>query len=1128
MQTNRFLQMTKKILADKKELSASKQQRFAKSSDLDFPVVGIGASAGGLEALQDFFQKMPLNPGAAFIIIQHLSPDYKSLMDELLARYTKLKIQKVEDGMQVEMNCIYLIPPKMNMTIFKGKLILIEQSNERTLNLPIDIFFRSLAKDQERNAIGVILSGTGSDGTLGIRAIKEGGGIIMVQDEKSAKFDGMPRSSINTGIVDFILPPDKLSEALVNYIKHPFISKSEQIEEQLSQDENQLSKVIAILRESSGVDFSNYKENTIVRRLEKRISINRFDMIHDYVKFLYNNKRETHILFNEMLIGVTKFFRDEYAFESLSENVLEKIIFNKKNPSIRIWVTACSTGEEAYSIAILLKELMQIHKIHKEVKIFATDIDEGSLEFAGLGRYPDSIASDVSPHLLSKYFSRKQDGFYINENIRSMIIFAKHNILSDPPFSKLDLISCRNLLIYLKTDVQQRILSVFYNALCDDSFLFLGSSESLGNLTDGFSIVDSKAKVYKFKSGFKTPLLENYAYSGGISGRKGLKNISSYIHTSNTKTLNLSNVFDDLLSDFVPPSVIIDENYEVVHTIHDVSKYISIPIGQISLNLLKMLPKDLSLIISGLLRKADKKSDMIIFDNIQSKSFKEVNVRISGRKVTDKKTNEIYYLISFLEKKENIEKSLQIQKFDVNLQYQERIDDLERELQYKSESLQATVEELETSNEELQSSNEELIASNEELQSTNEELQSVNEELYTVNSEHIRKIEELTELYADIDNLLKNTKIGTLFLDDKLCIRKTNYIASMLTNILDSDIGRPIKHLSLKHLVVNFYEMIEDVLETLQSKDIEVKDASDKPYLMRIIPYRTAENAVNGIVVLFVDIQTLKKSESELETVTNQLQLAIEIGEIFWWEYELFSGKFLTKGSKSNIIHENFSNGNHYYEEWLKIIHPEDLLRVKQTMSKYVNGYNSVFDIEYRILNRHMEYIWVHDRGRAVELKTNGKPNRMVGIIADITDKKNRLLEAEKVVKNLDDSNRKFELLCRTLVFGIVYQDDKGLILDANPAAEEILGYCVDDLRGLKSTTENWQAIKEDGTPFHGSEHPAMLALKTASVINNVVMGVYNPKRDKIVWIRVHAIPLFQKTQKKPYQVYTFFEEIKH
>ena len=393
---------------------------------LDFPVVGIGASAGGLEALQDFFKNMVPEPDAAFVIVQHLSPDYKSYMNELLSRFTTIKVEVVTDGTALKANHIYLIPPRMNMTIFHGILYLNELAASRTLNLPIDIFFRSLAKDQEKNAVGIILSGAGSDGTLGIKAIKEFGGMTMAQDEKSAKFDSMPHSSISAGMVDIIMPPKQLAEELINYIKHPFVKEKRKIESNLAGEQSQLSKVIAILNDAKNVDFSSYKENTIIRRLEKRISINRFEKIEEYVKFLINNSKEINILFNELLIGVTRFFRDEPAFNTLKKQAISKIIESSvAKKEIRIWVAACSTGEEAYSLAILFKECMAESNIIREVKIFATDLDTNSLEYAAAGFYPDNIVTDVSPVRLTKFFIRKESGYQINESIRGMIVFAR-------------------------------------------------------------------------------------------------------------------------------------------------------------------------------------------------------------------------------------------------------------------------------------------------------------------------------------------------------------------------------------------------------------------------------------------------------------------------------------------------------------------------------------------------------------------------------------------------------------------------------------------------------------------------------------------------------------------------------
>ncbi|MBK7172030.1 MAG: PAS domain-containing protein [Bacteroidales bacterium] len=960
-------------------------------SAVDFPVVGIGASAGGLEALQEFFKNMPPDPGVAFVIVQHLSPDYKSLMDELLARYTKMTIHRVEDGMLVEENHIYLIPPRMNMTIFHGKLLLNEQAPGRSLNLPIDIFLRSLAKDQEKSAIGIILSGTGSDGTLGIRAIKEYGGIAMVQDDQTAKFDGMPRSSISTGMVDFILPPAKLADELVNYVKHPLIRKTEQIEHQINKDENQLSKVISILRDHKGVDFSNYKENTIIRRLEKRISINRFDRIDDYVRFLADNQREIHLLFNELLIGVTRFFRDEESYNKLSEEVLNNLFKQTAiNETLRVWVAGCSTGEEAYSIAILLKEFMHKNSIHKEVKIFATDIDSNSLEYAGAGQYPDSIISDISPDIINRYFTRKGERFQVNDSIRSMVIFARHNLLQDPPFSKIDIISCRNLLIYLNNNVQQKVLALFYLSLVPQGFLFLGSSESLGNMSEGFSIIDNKSRIYRQSPGFRPYIIDNMAAASTQKLRAELKNADVFYSRGKIKTFNLERIFSDLLGEFAPPSVLVDENLDIVHTIHQVNKYISLPVGQVSLNLIKMLPKELGILISSLLRRAEKTSQEVVLEKIEVPEITDKLLTISSRKILDKKNGDCFYIVSFIEKDKK-SKAVPLRsskKIDFNLQYQERIEELERELQYKSENLQAAVEELETSNEELQSSNEELIASNEELQSTNEELQSVNEELYTVNSEHLKKIEELTEANADMDNLLKNTHIGTLFLDQDLTIRKVNKVASDLTHILNSDIGRPIHHLSFDHLYKNFIDDVNMVIDSLKVVHVEVPDKQKNWFLMRIIPYRTAENAVAGIIITFVDTTTLRKSETFVHELSERLRMAMEVGGISWWEWNCQTNMVTSGDARSAMLGYEQGEIGSLFSDWINLIHEEDRDRVMNTMKQHLAGKSDSYEAEYRILARNGSYCWYKDKGRVIKYDSGAKPLIFSGAIMNITSEK--------------------------------------------------------------------------------------------------------------------------------------------
>lgn len=975
-------------MTTKEDPHSNKTQRRAKAdtdSTVLFPVVGIGASAGGLEALQEFFQAMPTEPGVAFVIIQHLSPDYKSLMDELLARHTQMVIHKVEDGMKLELNHIYLIPPRKNMTIFQGKLLLSEQQQTRVLNLPIDIFFRSLARDQEKNAIGIILSGTGSDGTLGIRAIKEYGGITMVQDDKSAKFDGMPRSSISTGLVDFILPPSQLAEEIITYVKHPFVSKKESPENILEKNSNSLLKIISQLRETNGVDFSNYKENTIIRRIEKRISINRLNDFEEYERFLANNIRESNILFNELLIGVTRFFREEESFKKLKEEAIIPIIKGSSaNKEIRVWVPACSTGEEAYTLAILIKEALNELNITREIKIFATDLDVLSLEYAGIGFYPDNIASDVTHERLTRFFIKRDGGYQIHDSIRSMIIFAKQNILQDPPFSKIDLISCRNLLIYLKNETQYKLLSLFYLSLNEGGTLFLGSSESLGSIAEGFNVIDSKAKIFTQKKGFRPPIIETYNLNSSQKNRSELKNIASYIKNTKPKAIGLEGIFDDILNDFIPPSVIIDERYNIIHTIHQVSEYLTFPIGEMSLNLLKMLPKETAVIVNSLLKRIEKKETSISTGQIRGKNGHSINIK--GKRIIDKKTGETYFLISFIDIKEKRKEKEHVltEPQEFKRHYLERIEELEKELQNKSESLQATVEELETANEELQSSNEELIASNEELQSTNEELQSVNEELYTVNSEHIKKIEELSELYADMDNILRNTNIGTLFIDRNLTIRKINDIASTLTSILPSDIGRPLLQLSLQNFNSNFFRDIRTVLDTLMPLEKDIQHLNGNWYLMRIIPYRTIENAVEGLMVTFFNISNLKESQASTLEISYRLETAMLMGNMSWWEWDFEHNTVITGTGKHRMIgyerHEIASG----YQGYTALIHPDDYEKTMKAMMDHLEGKAPFYEIEYRIRHKNGNYVKYKDKGGIVSKDKDGKPIKIMGIVINL------------------------------------------------------------------------------------------------------------------------------------------------
>ena len=1096
--------------ADKKDQEKNQIITEPCENALDFPVVGVGASAGGLEALQDFFKNMPDNPGTAFVIIQHLSPDYKSLMDELLARHTNMKIHRVKDGMELKPNHIFLIPPRKNMTIFKGRLYLSEQDYNRAINMPIDIFLRSLAQDQGKNAIGIILSGTGSDGTLGIRAIKENGGMVIAQDDRSAKFDGMPRSSISTGMVDYILTSGEMPEALINFIKHPFIQKTEKIENQITQDEDYLAKIIMIIRDVTGIDFSNYKESTIIRRLEKRISINRYDRIEDYVDFISGNKREINILYRELLIGVTRFFRDHDAFNKLKELVVPKILINHTSRQpIRIWCIGCSTGEEAYSLAILLKEYMEEQEISREVKLFATDIDKDAVEYAGTGIYPESIVSDISAERLSKYFTRKEDGYQINESIRSMVVFATHNILKDPPFSKIDLISCRNMLIYLNSEIQQKVLSMLYFSLNKEGFLFLGSSESVGEMSSGYSIIDNKTKIYKYQTGYTPPANEFYRIPQLKKKTKNHQTLGTYYNQPKSKFPTIDHIFDDLLSEFVPPSVMVDENYNIVHTIHNVNKYLNIPVGQFTMNILKMLPDELATMVSTILRRSRKNKQQVVFENLRMPGAENQLLDVSGRMLEDKKTREIYFLISFKDhEKKNpnpVEKG-DVEKFDLDNQYQERINELEKELQYTRESLQATVEELETSNEELQSSNEELIASNEELQSTNEELQSVNEELYTVNGEHQQKIEELTQLNNDMNNLLRNTQIGTLFIDNQLHIRKLTEVAESITNIRTSDIGRPIEHISLDHIDPHFVADIHEVLENLTPKEREIQTKDKNWYLIRIVPYRTAENAVDGIIITLIDISKLKNSQEEIYTLNSRLEKAMQIGGLAWWEWDYQNNRVTFGHQKATMLGYQPEEIEPGFEGWTRLLHPDDYEPVMQNMRDHIKGKVPIYEVKYRLKNKQGEYIWFKDQGGILEKDDHGTPLKISGIVTNINREKQ--IEAEK--------NKTYELIYNTLTYNPVAStivDKNGTITFANKKAEALLGITQKQIRERSFDDQKWKITDLEGNTIPPENLPFSKVMHEKQPIHDYQHYIQRPGKGKRL-LSINGAPMYDQHAK--------------
>lgn len=953
----------------------------ANANKNNFYVAGIGASAGGLEALQEFFKSVSLQSGVAYVVVQHLSPDYKSLMDELLARHTKLPIKKIESGMEIQPNTIYLIPPKNNLTVFHGKLLLEENHINRSVNLPIDVFFRSLATDLGSRAVGVILSGTGSDGTLGIKAIKEAGGMVMVQTEKTAKFDGMPKSSIATGLVDYILPPAEMPEALLNYIKHPFISNAQTVEKVLEGNDDVIVKLMSILREHSGVDFSFYKENTLNRRLERRMSINRLNQLEDYLDLLRSRDEEKEILSKEFLIGVTRFFRDESAWQALQERVLLPLLDGSRK-SIRIWSVGVSTGEEVYSLALSIRKILDASKLDVEVKIFATDVDKRAIEQAGNGYFLDGVVSDIEPGLLQRYFQRKENGWLVSEQIRKMIIFATHNILRDPPFSKLDLITCRNLFIYLKSEAQLRVLNMFYLSLAENGNLFLGSSESLGELSEAFHVVSVKNKIYRKKAGYSATLMTDVQIPR-----------LNYLKSEENKVIPLKDIkkqqelSQKLLGALLPPSILLNDDLMVVQLFNDVNPFLQLQSGAFSHHLGSLLSQDFQVIIHNIIRRLRNQAEPVTFENISVPGNKN-RLDIQGRSIEMSEQQRLF-LISFVEKQ--LVSSMDEAAYDLSMtaEYADRMKELEHDLQFVRESLQATVEELETSNEELQSSNEELIASNEELQSTNEELQSVNEELFTVNSEYQSKIEELTQLNNDITNLLNNTGIAALYLDRKLCIRKITPAFVQLSNIMDLDLGRPIAHFANHSIYPGFLNDIEAVQKSLQVVEKEIVHQNGTVYLLRMAPYRTDFQAVDGLLITLVSLHSIQQEREQLHTSNRRLQSALQMGNMAWWEWHVPSGKVTMHEKKATMLGYTLSEFPDDVYKITELIHPDDYEETMQQMRNHLEGKAPAWDVEYRIKMKSGGYKWYHDKGGIVERGEQGEPVRLVGLVMDISDQKN-------------------------------------------------------------------------------------------------------------------------------------------
>lgn len=821
-------------------------------------IIGIGASAGGLEALQQFFSCMPPNSGLSFVVVQHLSPDYKSLMADILGKHTEMAVYQAENDMTVEPDTVYLIPPKKFITIKNGRLLLTDYEPV-TLNHPIDIFFTSLAEEKKEHSIVVVLSGTGTDGTNGVKAVKEHGGLVIAQAPESAKFDGMPRSVISTGLADFVLSPEEIAEEILNFsntstLLRPLRSDSLMSDEDnLFSEEETLSHIYAILKNASSIDFTYYKRSTILRRIERRMLVTHTASLTEFARLLGDNPEEVQVLVKEILIGVTNLFRDPAFFEKLKYNAIYKIVERaKEDEPIRVWSAGCSTGEEAYSIAILFHEVMEELSVKRDVKIFATDVDGRAIEQAGKGIFSENIIDDVTPTRLAKHFLKVGDQYQISKEIRRMIVFATHNMFSDPPFGKLDLISCRNVMIYFQPVMRRGLFAIFHQALKNGGFLFLGKSETAGEYVNLFKPVCSAEKIYVHKAEGKVEDLAPPAFNIPNIHNISMKSIRAGMRQSEETAVE--NRYVRFLERHLPATVVLSADDTVLHFFGNYSDYLALAPGRASLNFFHMLSKDLSLVSATALSRCRSEHTAITYtDIVVDCPAGRRTISLTVEPIPDSADEDDGLVAVIFQERTAPDIEGEVEKFDLDATAAHRIADLEREFQESQNDLRATIQRLETVNGELQAANEELLTANEELQSSTEELQSVNEELYTVNTEHQLKLDELTMMTDDLSNFLSSTMIGILFVDSNLNIRKFTEYVGREFQLMEHDIGRPIQIFAHSFPDEEIERDCQSVLKDLTSIDREITAMNGRSYTLRIAPYRTTENSIRGLVITIID-----------------------------------------------------------------------------------------------------------------------------------------------------------------------------------------------------------------------------------------------------------------------------------
>jgi two-component system CheB/CheR fusion protein len=865
-----------------RKTTASPLAKDKNSSGRSFPIVGLGASAGGLEALEQFLGHVPKGCGLGFVVVQHLDPTHKGIMVELLQRSTTMPVVQIKDRMKVEPDHVYVIPPNKDLSILHGVLHLLEPAAPRGLRLPIDFFFRSLADDRQGQSIGVILSGMGSDGTLGLRAIKEKAGAVFVQTPTSAKFDSMPRMAIDAGLADVVAPAEDLPGKIIDYLKHvPLLVRPDH--DMAEKDQSALEKVVILLRTQTGHDFSLYKKSTIYRRIERRMGLHQITKIADYVRYLRENSQESDLLFKELLIGVTSFFRDPAVWEQLKDKIIPEFLATRpQGGMLRAWTAGCSTGEEAYSLAMVFKEALEQVTPAKNfvLQVFATDLDKDAIDKARAGIYPANISADISEERLRKFFIKDEHGGYsVKKEIREMVIFAPQNLVMHPPFTKLDFVTCRNLLIYLDAELQKKLMPLFHYSLNPGGILLLGSSETIGTATDLFTPLAGKLRLYRRLDTSRQANLVEFP-SAFARTRLDTVTASSAQPGTTPPAPNLQSLADQLLLQrYSPAAVLVTNEGDILYVSGKTGKYLEPAAGKANWNLFAMSREGLGNALSEAFHKAVRQKVVV--------TLKEVKVGTDGgtqivditvQPVTSPEALQGMVMVVFTDvAKESATKPARSSARATV--HHARLTAMAQELQQAHEDLQATRDEMQTSQEELKSTNEELQSMNEELQSTNEELttskeemQSMNEELQTVNHELQAKVDELSRTSNDMKNLLNSTDIATLFLDDALLVRRFTTQTAKIIKLIPSDIGRPITDIVTTLDYPGLADDTKEVMKKLAFIEKQVSARDERWFTVRIMPYRTQENRIDGVVITFADITVAKNLEVALRRAQSDLE----------------------------------------------------------------------------------------------------------------------------------------------------------------------------------------------------------------------------------------------------------------